>query len=223
MIKLLIVDDSEELREYLKTLLKNYHNLEIFEAKNFLETLLLCKKINFNIILLDLMLPDGNGSELCKNIRKNPKIYNNPFIIALTANTSQESINLNLELGCDDYIQKPFNNREFLIRLEKFIARVPVSYSEINYNGIKICLKNKVVFYLGECIDLSKNEFELLSYFLINKGLLLSRDTILNNVWKDNFEISEKAVDQCLKRLRKKLPLLNEFLLSKRGLGYILK
>ena len=74
-----------------------------------------------------------------------------------------------------------------------------------------------------EFVDLSKNEFEVLHYFIINKGLLLTRINILDNVWKENLDISDKAVDQCLKRLRKKLPILNDNLISKRGFGYILK
>ena len=84
-------------------------------------------------------------------------------------------------------------------------------------------LTNKKALYNEEFIDLSKNEFEVLHYFIINKGLLLTRVNILDNVWKENLDISDKAVDQCLKRLRKKLPILNDNLVSKRGFGYILK
>lgn len=84
-------------------------------------------------------------------------------------------------------------------------------------------LTNKTALYNEEFIDLSKNEFEVLHYFIINKGLLLTRVNILDNVWKENLDISDKAVDQCLKRLRKKLPILNDNLVSKRGFGYILK
>jgi len=81
----------------------------------------LVKKDIFDIILLDLSLPDGNGTYICEQVRKFPELYGKPFIVALTADTSQESVNKNLELGCDDYIKKPFDTQELLIRLKKFI------------------------------------------------------------------------------------------------------
>ena len=126
-------------------------------------------------------------------------------------------------MGCDDYIKKPFDTEELLIRLKKFIKRLPQNKEVIIYENIKLFLSNKTVIYNDEFIDLSKNEFELLYYFIINKGLLLTRMNILDNVWKENLDISDKAVDQCLKRLRKKLPILNDNLISKRGFGFILK
>ena len=156
-------------------------------------------------------------------IREKPEVYSKPFIVALTADTSQESVNKNLELGCDDYIKKPFDSQELVIRLKKFIKRLPSNQEIITYENIKLFLNTRTVTYSNEIMDLTKNEFDLLHYFIINKGLLLTRINILDNVWKDNFDISDKAVDQCLKRLRKKLPILNDNLISKRGFGYILK
>ena len=100
---------------------------------------------------------------------------------------------------------------------------MPQNKEVITYDSIKLFLTNKTALYNEEFIDLSKNEFEVLHYFIINKGLLLTRVNILDNVWKENLDISDKAVDQCLKRLRKKLPILNDNLVSKRGFGYILK
>jgi len=202
MIKLLIIEDSEETVDLIRLILSNESDIKIFDANSIKDSINLIKKDIFDIILLDLSLPDGNGTYVCEQVRKFPELYGKPFIIALTADTSQESVNRNLELGCDDYIKKPFDTEELLI---------------------KLFLSNKTVIYNDEFIDLSKNEFELLYYFIINKGLLLTRINILDNVWKENLDISDKAVDQCLKRLRKKLPILNDNLISKRGFGYILK
>lgn len=223
MINLLIIEDSDEMREYFKVILLKEFSLNISEASTLSQGLELIKKVKPIIILLDLSLPDGNGETICKEIRNNTDLYGMPFIIAITANTSQESINKNLELGCDDYIKKPFNQDEFLIRIKKLITRVPQYKEFIQYENIQIFPKNKLVIFNSKTVKLSKNEFELLYYFLRNKGLLLSRNNILDSVWKDNFEITDKAVDQCLKRLRKKMPILNEILISKRGFGYILK
>jgi DNA-binding response OmpR family regulator len=223
MIKLLIVEDSEETRELLKVILANEENLIIYEASSLKEGMKILDVKKPNIILLDLNLPDGNGSVLCEKLRKNPEIYGDPFILAITADTSQNSVNTNLELGCDDYIKKPFNQKEFLIRFKKFAGRIPGEKKILTYKKIKINLENKNVLYDLDNILLSKNEFKLLTYFMINKGLLLNREKILNYVWNDNLDISDKAVDQCLKRLRKKLPVLNDLLISKRGFGYILK
>ena len=223
MIKLLIIEDSEETVDLIRLILSNENDIKIFEANTINEGINSIKKDIFDIILLDLSLPDGNGTYICEQVRQFPELYGKPFIIALTADTSQESVNRNLELGCDDYIKKPFDTEELLIRLRKFIKRLPQNKEVIIYENIKLFLSNKTVIYNDEFIDLSKNEFELLYYFIINKGLLLTRMNILDNVWKENLDISDKAVDQCLKRLRKKLPLLNENLISKRGFGYILK
>ena len=223
MIKLLIIEDSEETVDLIRLILSNESDIKIFDANSIKDSINLIKKDIFDIILLDLSLPDGNGTYVCEQVRKFPELYGKPFIIALTADTSQESVNRNLELGCDDYIKKPFDTEELLIRLKKFIKRLPQNKEVIIYENIKLFLSNKTVIYNDEFIDLSKNEFELLYYFIINKGLLLTRMNILDNVWKENLDISDKAVDQCLKRLRKKLPLLNNNLISKRGFGYILK
>ena len=223
MIKLLIIEDSEETVDLIRLILSNESDIKIFDANSIKDSINLIKKDIFDIILLDLSLPDGNGTYVCEQVRKFPELYGKPFIIALTADTSQESVNRNLELGCDDYIKKPFDTEELLIRLKKFIKRLPQNKEVIIYENIKLFLSNKTVIYNNEFIDLSKNEFELLYYFIINKGLLLTRINILDNVWKENLDISDKAVDQCLKRLRKKLPILNDNLISKRGFGYILK
>ena len=223
MIKLLIIEDSEETVDLIRLILSNESDIKIFEANTINEGINSIKKDIFDIILLDLSLPDGNGTYICEQVRQFPELYGKPFIIALTADTSQESVNKNLELGCDDYIKKPFDTEELLIRLRKFIKRLPQNKEVIIYENIKLFLSNKTVIYNDEFVDLSKNEFELLYYFIINKGLLLTRINILDNVWKENLDISDKAVDQCLKRLRKKLPILNDNLISKRGFGYILK
>ena len=223
MIKLLIIEDSEETVDLIRLILSNESDIKIFDTNSIKDSINLIKKDIFDIILLDLSLPDGNGTYVCEQVRKFPDLYGTPFIIALTADTSQESVNRNLELGCDDYIKKPFDTEELLIRLKKFIKRLPQNKEVIIYENIKLFLSNKTVIYNDEFIDLSKNEFELLYYFIINKGLLLTRMNILDNVWKENLDISDKAVDQCLKRLRKKLPILNDNLISKRGFGYILK
>ncbi|CDA08070.1 response regulator [Fusobacterium nucleatum YWH7199] len=223
MIKLLIIEDSEETVDLIRLILSNENDIRIFDANTIKDGMGLIKKDAFDIILLDLSLPDGNGTYVCEQVRKFPELYGRPFIVALTADTSQESVNKNLELGCDDYIKKPFDRKELVIRLRKFIKRLPKNKEIIIYENIKLFLSNRTVLCNDEFIDLSKNEFELLYYFIINKGLLLTRANILDNVWKENLDISDKAVDQCLKRLRKKLPILNENLISKRGFGYILK
>lgn len=223
MIKLLVIEDSEETVDILRILFLNENNIHFLSASSIQEGMKVLKKESPEIILLDLSLPDGNGSYVCQEIRNNPEQYGSPFILALTADTSQESVNKNLEIGCDDYIKKPFDSKELLIRIKKFIKRIPTSKDVLQYENIKMFLTNKTILYNDEVITLSRNEFELLSYFIINRGLLLSRVNILDNVWKENLDISDKAVDQCLKRLRKKLPILNEVLISKRGFGYILK
>ena len=118
MINLLIIEDSEETRDFLKVILSEEANINILEASSVAEGLKIVKRDIPNIILLDLSLPDGSGSSICKEVRENSEFYGSPFILALTADTSQESVNTNLELGCDDYIKKPFDPKELLIRIK---------------------------------------------------------------------------------------------------------
>jgi len=223
MIKTLIIDDSEETRELLKTILEKETNLIIYEASSIKNALEIFDIEKPSIILLDMHLPDGNGSILCEKLRKSPEKYGDPFIIAITADISQDSVNKNLELGCDDYIKKPFNQKEFLIRFKKIAKRVPGEKKIITHKNISINLEKGHVTYDSEDVILSKNEFKMLLFFVINKGILLNREKIMDYVWNDNFNITDRAVDQCLKRLRKKIPILNELIISKRGFGYLLK
>lgn len=224
MIKILIVEDSEEIRDILRILLLGQKNTTVYEAQNLEEAVSQTNCVFPDIIILDLNLPDGSGTTLCKKIRSNPDIYGTPAIIALTADTRQESVNNNLISGCDGYITKPFNHSEFIIRINKFIDRVPKKKNTtLILDNIKIEMNKKEVVYDGEIVSLSKNEFSILEYFVINRGILLSKPKILNYMWNDDFDVSEKAIDQCLKRLRKKIPLLKENIVAKRGFGYMLK
>lgn len=220
MTKILIVEDIEETRELLKFILSPLKDLLFFEAASLKDAKTIISKDEIDIILLDLNLPDGNGSQLMNSLKRNPKT-NLPFVVAITAETSQESVNKNLELGCEYYIKKPFDSEEIQIRIKKLIARLPQDKNIIKYKNISIFKNENIVTYQNEKLILSKHEFELLLMFMLNKGLLLTREKILDEVWYDNFEVSDKAVDQCIKRLRKKIPILNEILISKRGFGYI--
>lgn len=222
MTKLLIIEDTEEVRDIIKIILSQDKNIEIFEADTLSAAYTLIDEVFPHIILLDLNLPDGKGSDICKKIRSRSDIYGRPIILALTSDTSQDSVNLYLKLGCDDYIKKPFDFVELRTRLLNCIERLPKDEKILLYKNMKLELNKNKVIYNGENVDLSKNEFYLLEYFVINQGILLSRSKILNYLWEDPMEVSNKAVDQCLKRLRKKIPILNEILISKRGIGYIL-
>lgn len=220
MPKILIVEDVQETRELLKLILSKLDNLFFLEASSLEEATSITNKEEVDIILLDFNLPDGNGSQLIKTLKKNPKT-NLPFIVAITAETSQESVNKSLESGCEYYVKKPFDSEEIQIRIKKLIARLPEDKNILKYKNICIYRDENIVTYLNEKLILSKHEFELLLMFMLNKGLLLTREKILDEVWYDNFDVSDKAVDQCIKRLRKKIPILNEILISKRGFGYI--
>lgn len=220
MYKILIVEDVEETRDILKLILSKVENINFFETSSLREAENILKKENMDIVLLDLNLPDGSGSELLKRIKKNPHT-DLPYVVAITAETSQDKVNENLELGCEYYIKKPFDKFEIQIRIKKLLSRIPKNKEVITYKNISIFKNKNIVTYLNENLILSKHEFDLLYMFMINKGLLLTREQILNEVWADNFDVSDKAVDQCIKRLRKKIPILNEILASKRGFGYV--
>ena len=218
-MRILIVEDEVTLNKTIAEGLQEF-GYQTDSSENFKDAEYYIGIRNYDLVLTDWMLQDGDGVDLINIIKhKSPRTS----VVVLSAKDDKESEIKALRAGADDYIKKPFDTEELLIRLKKFIKRLPQNKEVIIYENIKLFLSNKTVIYNDEFIDLSKNEFELLYYFIINKGLLLTRMNILDNVWKENLDISDKAVDQCLKRLRKKLPILNDNLISKRGFGYILK
>lgn len=217
-MNILIVEDEKITRELIKNLLINEYT--VFEANNSASCFEVLKNNEIDLIILDIMLPGADGFFICQEIRKKEKIYGSPLILMLTSKTQTEDLVQALTMGADDYLKKPFDNRELLSRIVALIRR-KVGFSKIyKYETIEVDTEKLIVKDSEAEIDFSRKEYELLLYFIINKGIVLSREKLLEKIWKVEFYEGNRTVDTYVKQLRKKIPLLDEKLLSIRGFGY---
>ncbi|WP_300279162.1 response regulator transcription factor [Peptacetobacter sp.] len=209
MYNICLLEDEEQLRNILSLYLSN----EGFSVSSFADLNSAFDNISDNVDLyvIDIMLPDGSGFELMNKVKAlNPST---PVILISARGDDIDKI-LGLEMGCDDYIAKPFMPRELVLRAKKLLARVPSSEKALENHIIKlgeysIDTKKRIVFFNSEEIDLSSLEYDLLTYFVNNNSIALSRNKILKNVWGDNYFGSDRVVDNSIKRIRKKLPNIN--------------
>lgn len=217
-MNILIVEDEKITRELIKNLLIEEYN--VFEANNSVTCFDTLKKEEIDLVILDIMLPGVDGFFICQEIRKKEKIYGTPLILMLTSKTKTEDLVEALNIGADDYLKKPFDNRELLSRIVALIRR-KVGFSKFyTYETIEIDTDKMLVKDLHIEVDLSRKEYELLLYFVINKGIVLSREKLLEKIWKLEFFEGNRTVDTYVKQLRKKIPVLEEKLISIRGFGY---
>ncbi|MDI3547241.1 MAG: two-component system, OmpR family, response regulator CssR [Halanaerobiales bacterium] len=207
--KIYLVEDDENLNRLLTSYLEN----EGWQVKSFLTGVKAKKAIvdKPHLWILDIMLPDIDGYQLITEIKEDDPHLPVIFISARDADLDRI---IGLEKGSDDYLAKPFSPRELVIRTRKLLERIYKGHDKeektILYNQYKIALSKRAVFTSeGEIIELTSLEFELLTYLLRNLQQALSREQILTAVWGDNYFGTDRVVDDLIRRLRKKLPLLN--------------
>ncbi|MBP5745940.1 MAG: response regulator transcription factor [Lachnospiraceae bacterium] len=217
MNKILVVDDEERMRKLVRDFLANkgYRVLEASNGEEALEIFLQQKDIA--LILLDVMMPVMDGWETCRSIREYSKVP----IIMLTAKSEEKDELKGFELGVDEYITKPFSPKILVARVEAILRRYADSGDEIlEEGGIKIDKIAHTVTIDGQMTDLSFKEFELLSYFLENKGIALSREMILNHVWNYDYFGDARTIDTHVKKLRSKMGEKGNLIKTIWGMGY---
>ncbi len=219
-MKILIIEDEKLIADSLKKGLEQ-HKFSVDTAYNGKDGYLLAQQFEYDVIILDLMLPDIQGEEICQKLRKD-KI--NTYILMLTAKKQIDDIVSGLNYGADDYLTKPFEFSELLARIRALIRRTSENKENILYTSdIKLYLdKEKVIIGLEE-IKLTKKEFMVLEYFLRNKGQVLSRNQILEHAWDRNVDIFTNVVDTHIKNLRRKLGKRNSIIEAIYGSGYRIK
>lgn len=220
-MKILVVDDESRMRKLVKDFLVKKDFL-VLEAENGEQALdIFFEDKDIALIILDVMMPKVDGWEVCKEIRKNSRVP----IIMLTAKSDERDELLGFKLGVDEYISKPFSPKILTARVDAIIRRTYlVDSSEIVKEGlIEIDKAAHTVKVDGENIELSFKEYELLLYFIDNKGIALSREKILNNVWNYDYFGDARTIDTHVKKLRKKMGDAGECIRTIWGVGYKLE
>ena len=218
MLKILVVDDEARMRKLVKDFLvkKDYIVLEAADGSEALKVFY--EEPDISLVILDVMMPKLDGWQVCREIRSNSKVP----IIMLTAKSEEQDELLGFELGIDEYITKPFSPKILTARVEAILRRTKPATSDVamEYNGVSIDKSAHRVLIDSKEIDLSFKEFELLAFFMENKGRALSRETILNSVWNYDYFGDARTIDTHVKKLRSKMGAKGELIKTIWGMGY---
>jgi DNA-binding response OmpR family regulator len=220
-LKILVVDDESRMRKLVKDFLVK-ENYEVLEAGDGSEALdIFFDNNDIALVLLDVMMPKMDGWQVCREIRNYSKVP----IIMLTARTDERDELQGFELGVDEYISKPFSPKILVARVGAILRRTgQIGDSEVmEYGGISLDKSAHVVTIDGNPIDLSFKEFELLTYFMENKGIALSREKILNSVWNYDYFGDARTIDTHVKKLRSKMGEKGDLIKTVWGMGYKLE
>ena len=217
-LKILVVDDESRMRKLVKDFLTK-SNYEVIEAEDGAQAIdLFFEQNDIALIILDVMMPNMDACQVCKEIREYSKVP----IIMLTAKSDERDELQGFELGVDEYISKPFSPKILVARVEAILRRTSQASADevIEAGGILINKAAHSVLVDGQPVDLSYKEFELLTYFVENKGIALSREKILNSVWNYDYFGDARTIDTHVKKLRSKMGEKGELIRTIWGMGY---
>lgn len=215
--KILVVDDESRIRKIIRDFLvrEGYVVCEAEDGEAALD--IFCSNNDINLIIMDVMMPKMDGWQLCKEVRKLSKVP----ILMLTAKSEEQDELKGFELGVDEYISKPFSPKILTARVNALLRRTTGDNEEIlDIAGITVNKIAHTVTIDGKEIDLSFKEFELLTYFMENRGIALSREKILNNVWNYDYYGDARTIDTHVKKLRSKMGEKGKFISTIWGMGY---
>lgn len=221
MAKIIIIEDTETIREELKIFLSRY-NYDVEAPCDFNNIVKYIFESNADLILLDINLPVFDGYHICREVRKKLEVP----IIVVTSRDSEVDELMSMNLGADDFITKPYNTQILLARISAVLKRSNTNNSDVlEHNDVKLNLLNGSISYKGKEEQLTKNEIKILSYLMKNKGVIVSREVLMENLWNSDVFIDDNTLSVNVTRLRKKLDDLGKVGLieTRRGLGYIMK
>ena len=223
-MRILVVEDDKEIQELITYFLIK-EGYEVDRASDGLEGLKLLKENKNELVVLDLMLPNLDGKNFTKIVRDISSEYGEPVIIMLTAKTDIEDVLDGLEIGADDYMKKPFDPRELVLRIKKFLKTTDreIKNERYRFKDIEIDESRHIVIANGEEVELSKKEYDLLLLLVKNKDLVITRERILDKVWNSNYYTGDRTVDVYISKLRDKIPELSECIKTVKGVGYKLE
>ena len=223
-MRILVVEDDKEIQELITYFLIK-EGYEVDRASDGLEGLKLLKENRNELVVLDLMLPNLDGKNFTKIVRDISSEYGEPVIIMLTAKTEIEDVLDGLEIGADDYMKKPFDPRELVLRIKKFLKTTDreIKNEKYRFKDIEIDESRHIVIANGEEVELSKKEYDLLLLLIKNRDLVITRERILDKVWNSNYYTGDRTVDVYISKLRDKIPELSECIKTVKGVGYKLE
>ena len=219
MARLLIVDDEMRIRELIKKYAK-FEGYEVDEAADGMEALEKCRSNDYDLVILDIMMPELDGFSVCRELRKNRPV---PVIILSARGEEYDRIH-GFELGIDDYVVKPFSPRELMMRVAAVLKRtgsIGKAEKEVyEHDGLRVDFTGRQVVLDGEALSLSPKEYDLLFYLVRNRGVALSRERLISQVWGLDFYGDDRTLDTHIKLLRKRLGRLSGRIVTLRGVGY---
>lgn len=219
MSRILIVDDELRVRDLIKKYAK-FEGYDVSEASNGLQALELCRDHSFDIVIMDVMMPELDGFSACKEIRK----FSNVPIIILSARGEEYDKIHGFEFGIDDYVVKPFSPRELMMRVAAVLKRGGASVPEVKEvytcGGMTVDFTGRMVTIDGNRVDMSPREYDLFFFLVKNRGIALSREKLINEVWGYDFFGDDRTIDTHIKQLRKILGPYSKCISTLRGVGY---
>ena len=227
MYHILVVDDESRIRSIIRKYAE-FDGHTVTEAGDGMEAVLLCRKNEYDLIIMDIMMPELDGFSACREIRK---ITQTPIIMLSARGEEYDRIN-GFEVGIDDYVIKPFSPKELMLRVEAIMKRMKTAPAQVNTQvkpnviieldngGLRADVTARLVFIDGERVDMSPKEYDLFFYLLANRNIALSREKLLCEVWGYDFFGDARTLDTHIKLLRKSLGRYSSYIVTLRGVGY---
>lgn len=220
MYKLLVVDDEQKIREVIREY-SEFNGYTVDEAEDGMSAIGLVKLNDYDLIIMDIMMPKLDGFSACKEIKKLKDVP----IIMLSARGDEYDKLFGFELGIDDYVVKPFSPKELMARVNAVLARRRAGTAQepsdiLRFDGLEINIPARVVTVDGEKAELTPKEYDLLFYLVENRNIALSRDKLLSDIWGYDFFGDDRTIDTHIKNLRNNLGKYRDFIVTLRGVGY---
>ena len=227
MYHILVVDDETRIRSIIRKYAE-FEGHQVTEAADGMEAVLLCRKNSYDLIIMDIMMPELDGFSACREIRK---VSQTPIIILSARGEEYDRIN-GFEVGIDDYVVKPFSPKELMLRVDAIMKRVKVKPAEretlakpnvvveLDGGGLRADVTARLVFIDGERVEMSPKEYDLFFYLLSNRNIALTREKLLCEVWGYDFYGDARTLDTHIKLLRKSLGRYSRYIVTLRGVGY---
>ena len=219
MYKILVVDDEPKIREVIREYAE-FSGYEVVEAEDGMSAIGLCKLNDYDLIIMDVMMPKLDGFSACKEIKK---IKDVP-VIMLSARGEDYDKLFGFELGVDDYIVKPFSPKELMARINAVLSRFKAAshsnQTTLKFDGLEINIPARTVSVDGKKVELTPKEYDLLFYLVENKNIALSRDKLLSDIWGYDFFGDDRTIDTHIKNLRNSLGPYRDYIVTLRGVGY---